>query len=90
MPIMCAESCFLHIAVVNSDLVVSSFQVKLCEHRCVVQFIQKLIDDWDGKFIGHSKLVQGAIVYTEPPTTISLLNQQDRARIQTTTREDYS
>ena len=71
-----AERCLGNIIRVHTNLVISRTQIKLGKELRPMEFIQKFFDNGDGKFILDRGGVEGPIINTKAPRTITFLNQQ--------------
>lgn len=67
---------------------ISWMQVQFCKKLSSMQFLQQLLNDWNGEFIFHSFCVQEPVIHTKSPRTISFLNQQNESREKRLTRLD--
>ena len=75
MAMMCAEHRLGHVVGVDADLVVARSQIQLGEEKGPMQFIQELLDDGDRELILHRGRVERAVVHTEAPGPVLLLDK---------------
>jgi hypothetical protein len=59
---------------------VTGAQIKLCEKFGATEFVQELLNDGDGELVLHGAIIEGSIIHTQAPGSISLLHQQNRGR----------
>ena len=76
--VVCAERRLVDVGRIHADLMIPRAQVKLGEEPGAVEFVQELIDHWYGKSVLHSDGVQGAVIHTEAPRAVGLLDEEDR------------
>jgi hypothetical protein len=60
--------------------VVAGAKIKLGEVLGVMQLVQQLIDDWNGKLVFDCFVVEGTLVDAESPGVVRFLHEQDRRR----------
>jgi hypothetical protein len=64
----------------HTDLMLAGPEIELGEEPGAMEFIQELVDDWDGESVLDGDGVQRAIVDAELSRAIRFLDEEDRGR----------
>jgi hypothetical protein len=74
------ERRLVDVLLLHTDLMLAGPEIELGEEPGAMEFIQELVDDWDGESVLDGDGVQRAIVDAELSRAIRFLDEEDRGR----------
>jgi hypothetical protein len=70
--LMSAKGHLRNVGLFHTDLVIAQAKIKFGEELGTTQFIQEVINDWNGKFVFDGEFIEGTEVRTHAPRTFFL------------------
>ncbi|KAG8652925.1 hypothetical protein MANES_06G149450v8 [Manihot esculenta] len=74
MAVVCSESRFMNISLVNTDLVKPCNKIQFSEISGTIKLIKHIVHSWNRKSISNSNRIKSPVICTKSPGAVLLLN----------------